>query len=231
MQNVGIKQSGQGIASGMAASQAVDGWMESALASQAGGASAPVSNVSNVSNVSKLTASERFEIEAMPHMNDLFRTATRVLSDRGRAQDVVQEVYLQAWKCFDRFETGTNCRAWLYKILFHCVNHHRRKWFRFPLLKDSEEFVEANLPYNPPIPEHLTDEDVLAALDRIPGDFRAVVLLVDVEEFPYKETADILAVPIGTVMSRLSRGRKLLRAQLAEVAQSYGIGKAAKEGQ
>jgi len=222
MANLGIKRSGEGISPDMAASQAVEGWMEGAL-------TPPVSG--SAEGIAKLSAAERFEIEAMPHMNDLFRTASRVLSDRSRAQDVVQEVYLQAWKCFDRFETGTNCRAWLYKILFHCVNHHRRKWFRFPLLKDSEEFVEANLPYSPPIPEHLTDEDILAALDRIPGDFRAVVLLVDVEEFPYKETADILSVPIGTVMSRLSRGRKLLRAQLADVAQSYGIGNAAKEGQ
>lgn len=176
-------------------------------------------------------AAHRFEAEAMPHLNDLFRTATRVLGERGRAEDVVQEVYLQAWKSFDRFEPGTNCRAWLFKILFHCVNHQRRKWFRFPLLKENEEFLEANLTYSPPVPEHLTDEEILAALDRIPGDFRAVVLLVDVEEFAYKDAADILQIPIGTVMSRLSRGRKLLREQLVEVARSYGIARIAEEGQ
>jgi RNA polymerase sigma-70 factor (ECF subfamily) len=176
-----------------------------------------------------LPVAERFELEAMPHLNDIFRTASRILADRSRAQDVAQEVYLQAWKSFDRFEPGTNCRAWLYKILFHCVNHHRRKWFRFPLLKDTEEFLEANLPYTPPVPEHLTDEEVLAALDRIPADFRAVVLLVDVEEFAYKEAAEILSVPIGTVMSRLSRGRKLLRVELAGVARSMGIGQEGKE--
>ena len=73
----------------------------------------------------------------MPHLNDIFRTATRILGDRARAEDVAQEVYLQAWKSFHRFEPGTNCRAWLFKILFHCVNHHRRKWFRFPLLKEN----------------------------------------------------------------------------------------------
>src|SRR6185295_19435260 len=159
----------------------------------------------------------QFEAEAMPHLNDIFRTASRLLGDRARAEDVAQEVYLQAWKSFDRFEPGTNCRAWLFKILFHCVNHHRRKWFRFPLLKATEEFIEANLTYEAPIPEHLTDEEVLAAVDAIPADFRAVVLLVDVEEFPYKEAAAILGVPIGTVMSRLSRGRKLLREQLTGV--------------
>ncbi|MCC6293259.1 MAG: sigma-70 family RNA polymerase sigma factor [Bryobacterales bacterium] len=176
-------------------------------------------------------AAHRFETEAMPHLNDIFRTATRVLGERGRAEDVVQEVYLQAWKSFDRFEAGTNCRAWLFKILFHCVNHHRRKWFRFPLLKENEEFLEANLAYSPPVSEHLTDQEILAALENIPGDFRSVVLLVDVEEFAYKEAADILQVPIGTVMSRLSRGRRLLREQLAGVARSYGIVRTAQEGQ
>jgi len=170
------------------------------------------------------SAAERFEAEAMPHLNDIFRTATRILGDRARAEDVAQEVYLQAWKSFHRFETGTNCRAWLFKILFHCVNHHRRKWFRFPLLKETEEFVEANLTQAEPIPEHLADADILAALDRIPADFRAVVLMVDVEEFAYREAAEILSIPIGTVMSRLNRGRKLLREQLTQVAQSYGIG-------
>ena len=167
---------------------------------------------------------ERFENEAMPHMTDIFRTATRVLGERSRAEDVVQEVYLQAWKSFHRFEPGTNCRAWLFKILFHCVNHHRRKWFRFPLLKETEEFLETNLTFAPPIPEHLTDAEILRALDQIPADFRSVVLLVDVEEFSYKEAADILSVPIGTVMSRLSRGRKALRELLESAAQTYGIG-------
>jgi len=176
-------------------------------------------------------AAERFELEAMPHLNDLFRTATRLLGERSQAEDAVQEVYFQAWKSFDRFEPGTNCRAWLFKILFHCVHHQRRKWLRFPLLKETEEFIEANLTYTPPIPEHLTDSDILSALDQIPADFRAVVLLVDVEEFAYKEVAEILSVPIGTVMSRLSRGRKLLREKLVDVAHSYGIGKAAQRGQ
>jgi RNA polymerase sigma-70 factor (ECF subfamily) len=171
----------------------------------------------------------QFEAEALPHLNDLFRTAVRILGDRNRAEDVAQEVYLQAWKSFDRFESGTNCRAWLFKILFHCVNHHRRKWFRFPVLKETEEFLEANLVAPSPIPDQLKDEDILAALDRIPAEFRSVVLLVDVEEFAYKEAAEILSVPIGTVMSRLSRGRKLLREQLTEVARSYGIGAMGKE--
>lgn len=177
-----------------------------------------------------VSSSSQFEAEAMPHMNDLYRTATRVLGESSRAEDVVQEVYLQAWKSFHRFEPGTNCRAWLFKILFHCINHHRRKWFRFPLLRETEEFLEANLTQPPSIPEHLTDEDILAAMDQVPADFRSVVLLVDVEEFGYKDAAEILGIPIGTVMSRLSRGRKALRGLLEETALAYGVSKA-KRGQ
>ena len=168
---------------------------------------------------------ERFEVEAMPHLNDLFRAALRMTGERGQAEDVVQEVYLQAWRSFERFEAGTNCRAWLYKILFHCVSHQRRKWFRFPLLKENEEFLEANLVQPAAVAQEITDGEILTALDELPSEFRSVVLLVDVEEFAYKEVAEILAIPIGTVMSRLSRGRGLLRKHLAELARTYGIGK------
>ncbi|HTS30810.1 MAG TPA: sigma-70 family RNA polymerase sigma factor [Bryobacteraceae bacterium] len=171
------------------------------------------------------TLEERFETEAMPHLKDLFRTALRMTGERGHAEDVLQEVYLQAWRSFDRFEAGTNCRAWLYKILFHCVSHQRRKWFRLPLLKDNEEFLEANLVQPDSVHQELTDDDILLALDRIPSEFRSVVLLVDVEEFAYRQVAEILSIPIGTVMSRLSRGRGLLRKHLADVARTYGIGK------
>jgi RNA polymerase sigma-70 factor (ECF subfamily) len=174
--------------------------------------------------------SDRFEAEAMPYLKELFRTAARMTRDRHRAEDIVQEVYCQAWKSFDRFESGTNCRAWLYKILFNCANQHRRSWFRFPLLKENESFREANLAYTPPVNEKLTDGSILAALDDIPADYRSVVLLVDVEEFSYLEAAGILSIPIGTVMSRLSRGRKMLREKLAGVARSYGIIKVATAG-
>ncbi len=168
---------------------------------------------------------ESFEAEALPLARELLRTATRLAGDRARAEDLIQEVYLEAWKSFHRFQPGTNCRAWLFKILFHKMQHHRRNWFRVRLLDEGEEFLEANLTYTPPVPEQLTDEEILAALDRIPTDFRAAVLLVDVEEFSYKEAAGILEVPIGTVMSRLSRGRRLLREHLAGLAEAYGFGK------
>jgi len=215
----GIKYTQGGFDLCMAGPQVAENWMASD--------SQPIAD----SWPSDSPVAERFETEAMPHLNDIFRTATRILGDRARAEDVAQEVYLQAWKSFHRFESGTNCRAWLFKILFHCVNHHRRKWFRFPQLKETEEFLEANLTAPVPIPDQLTDQDILSALDRIPADFRAVILMVDVEEFAYKDAAEILSIPIGTIMSRLSRGRKLLREQLSEVAQSYGIGRAAGQGQ
>jgi len=142
----------------------------------------------------------------------------------------VQETYLQAWKSFDRFEAGTNCRAWLFKILVHTVFHQRRKWFHWRAVKESEEILEQTAAEPAPVPERMAAEEILRALDGLPADYRAAVVLADVEEFSYKEIAGILHVPIGTVMSRLSRGRKLLRERLSGLARSYGIGRAGEEG-
>lgn len=159
-----------------------------------------------------------FESAAMPHMNDLYRTARRTLGNQAEAEDVVQETYLQAWKSFHRFEPGTNIRAWMYKIMFHVIQHHRRKSYRLVTLKEEEEFVFDQLIYEPPVPQELRDEDVLAALDRVPQHFRSVILLADVQEFSYKEIAETLSIPMGTVMSRLNRGRQMLRTHLAGFA-------------
>lgn len=164
---------------------------------------------------------EDFEAAALPHFDELYRAALRVIGDRAEAEDLVQETYLEGWKSFHRFELGTNCRAWLFKILFHVVHHQRRK--RCSLNLSGDEILEEVLTHEPPIPEQLTDEDILLALDRLPVEFREVVLLVDVEEFAYKQVAEALMIPVGTVMSRLSRGRKLLRAQLWGLAASCGI--------
>lgn len=165
---------------------------------------------------------EAFEAEAMPHMDDLYRAASSMLSSRTEAEDVVQETYLQAWKSFHRFTPGTNCRAWLFKILFHVTQHHRRKWFKFKFADDGEEILEQTLPYEPPVSQDLSDEDVLAAFRAIPPAYREVVLLSDVYEFSYKEIQQALDIPIGTVMSRLSRGRQLLRTRLADLAKKAG---------
>ena len=174
--------------------------------------------------------SDEFEAAAMPHMADIYRTASRLLGAGTGADDVVQDVYLQAWKSFAQFQPGTNCRAWLFKILFHTTHHYRRKWLNLRIINRSDEVLDQTVAGSPPLPDHITDEEMLAALSEVPLDFRAVVLLIDVEEFSYKEAAGILNVPIGTVMSRLSRGRKLLRDRLAGVAQSYGIGHLKREG-
>lgn len=180
--------------------------------------------------LSRRPRSAEFEAAAMPHMNDIYRTAARLLGNGTGADDVVQDVYLQAWKSFSQFELGTNCRAWLFKILFHTMHHYRRKWLSIRMVKESDEILEQAAAGSPPLPEDITDEELLAALAEVPQDFRAVILLIDVEEFSYKEAAGILSVPIGTVMSRLSRARRLLREKVADLAQSYGIGYAYQEG-
>lgn len=172
---------------------------------------------------------EDFESAAMPHLDALFRTAARVVGDRTEAEDLVQEAYLQAWKSFHRFEPGTNCRAWLFKILFHVIQHHRRKWYS-SRGHETDELLEQTVAYVPPVSQHLKDEEVLAAFDRLPAQYRDVVLLADVEEFSYKEVAEALKIPVGTVMSRLSRGRKLLRSELAGLAEGYGLTKTEANG-
>jgi RNA polymerase sigma-70 factor (ECF subfamily) len=167
---------------------------------------------------------EGFEAAAMPHLTDLYRTALLILRDLHEAEDLIQETYLEAWKSFHRFELGTNCRAWLFKIMFHRLHHVRRrlvKTSRVITIDTSEGQPE--LAAEPSVPQEIRDEDMLRALEKVAVEFREVVLLADVEEFSYKEIAETLKIPVGTVMSRLSRGRKLLRQELAEVARSYGI--------
>jgi RNA polymerase sigma-70 factor (ECF subfamily) len=167
---------------------------------------------------------EDFEAATMPHFPDLYRTARLLAQDSAEAEDLVQEVYLQAWKSFHRFETGTNCRAWLFKILFHRLHHFRRRWAKAAKVEAFENPEDQNnLIAETPVPQEIRDEDVLEALGRVPIEFREVVLLADVQEFSYKEIAETMKLPLGTVMSRLSRGRKLLRQELAGVASSYGI--------
>jgi len=172
---------------------------------------------------SRNSRTDEFESAAMPYLSDLFRAAVRVIGNRSEAEDLVQEAYLQAWKSFDRFEPGTNCRAWLYKILFNVIQHHRRRWYNNRTKIENDEVLMDTLGYEPPVQQDLSDEDVLAAFDKIPAQYREVVLLADVQEFTYKEVAETLAIPVGTVMSRLSRGRGLLRQELAGLAANYGI--------
>jgi RNA polymerase sigma-70 factor (ECF subfamily) len=156
-----------------------------------------------------------FEAEAMPHVDRLFRHAMWLERNRTMAEDLVQETLVQALQSFHRFTPGTNCRAWLVSILQHVRANRLRKQGRVVVDSDVGELAASTLAFTPPVPEQLTDEDVLQALRQIPLHHQEVILLCDVEEMTYKEIAAALSIPIGTVMSRLHRGRELLRTELA----------------
>ena len=163
-----------------------------------------------------------FEREVLPHADRLFRLAMWFVRNRADAEDVVQETMMQALKSFHRFEPGTNCRAWLTTILQRIVSNRRRAAGRSIVVDDPDDRLAQAAPFVPPIPQELTDELVLGTLRRLPASFQEVILLCDVEELSYKEAADALAIPIGTVMSRLHRGRAQLRAQLAAADPTPG---------
>ena len=166
-----------------------------------------------------------FEAEALPHSDRLFRLAMWFERDRAAAEDAVQETMLQALRSFHRFQPGTNCRAWLVTILQHVISNRRRQ-VRRSLIVDVdnlEERIAETVPFVPAPPEDLTDEDVLSAVAKLPLPFQQVIVLCDVEELSYKQIAEALSIPLGTVMSRLHRGRALLRTQLAGIGESLGL--------
>ncbi len=167
-----------------------------------------------------------FEGEALPHLDNLFRIAMWLTRNRNEAEDLVQETFTQALESFHRFERGTNCRAWLVSIMYHMNSKRLRAGSKLRLVSDGEEMIAATMAATPPTPQNITDEDILNALRALPAQFQEVVILSDVEDMAYKEIAEVLGVPIGTVMSRLHRGRKLLRAELAACADAHGIGRA-----
>lgn len=164
---------------------------------------------------------EDFENEALPHLEGLFRTARWLVRDREEAEDLAQETFAQALKSFHRYERGTNCRAWLTQIMYHLNSNRKRKLGRMKIVEDTEEMIAETVAFEPEIPQKVTDEEVLAALERVPQSFREIVILADVEEFAYREIAEMLKIPAGTVMSRLHRGRKMLRVELVGYAQNY----------
>jgi RNA polymerase sigma-70 factor (ECF subfamily) len=161
---------------------------------------------------------EEFDRAALVHVPELLRVASRLCGSAEGGEDLVQETYLQAWRSFHRFETGTNCRAWLYKIMLFTYSAQKRKRARQPFVVDLDAAGETALSVDALTPDTLTADAVRAAFERLPENFRTPVLLVDVEGLTYREAADALNVPIGTVMSRLSRGRGLLRLELARHA-------------
>jgi RNA polymerase sigma-70 factor, ECF subfamily len=160
---------------------------------------------------------DEFDRAALVHVPELLRVATRLCGSADAGEDLLQETYLQAWRSFHRFAAGTNCRAWLYKILLFTHSAQNRKRARQPFLVDLDAAGETALLIDAPTPDTLTS-------DRLPEIFRTLVLLVDVEGLTYREAAEALNVPVGTVMSRLSRGRGLLRLELAQHAPESSTG-------
>jgi len=160
-----------------------------------------------------------FEREVLPHVDRLYRLAMWFERDRAEAEDLVQETMMQALQSFHRFQPGTNCRAWLATILQHVRSNRRRAKSRAPFVDDPDDRISHTVPFVPPVPQELKDEEILAALARIPTPFQEVIVLCDVEELTYKEIAAALSIPIGTVMSRLHRGRALLRSELNGLGQ------------
>ena len=136
------------------------------------------------------------------------------MGDPTAAEDVVQETYLQAWQAFDRFEPGTNCRAWLFKILFRTIGSRRRELQRELAMFDDQLFEESRLPASMPA-NPFTAHQIQKAFAELPIAFATVIQLVDVEGLSYKEVSEALDIPVGTVMSRLHRGRRQMRQRLA----------------
>src|SRR3954469_19260491 len=177
-----------------------------------------------------------FEREAMPHMPALYAAAVRMARNERDAEDVVQDTMLRAYRFFDTFEAGTNCKAWLFRILTNVFcNRYREKEREQEILaeaKSSDANVEqffagvqggAGRDVETALLGRLVSDDVERALAEIPQDFRMVVILADLEDFSYKQIADIMDCPAGTVMSRLFRGRKLLQRILFNYAVEQGI--------
>ena len=181
-------------------------------------------------------ASDEFEAEALRHLDALYRTALRMTRSEADAEDLVQETYIRAFRFRDQFTLGTNMKAWLFRILTNTfINTYRRKAAQ-PEVTDLEGIDEFSLyrrmntdraASSSPDPEaellnSVVDTEVTEALEELPEKFRTTVLL-DVEGFSYKEIAEMLSVPIGTVMSRLHRGRKFLQKRLYDLARERGI--------
>ncbi len=176
---------------------------------------------------------EEFEALALEHFDALHNTAVRLTRNPGEAQDLVQETYLKAYRFFHRFEPGTNIKAWLFTILRNTYINTYRRAARQQQQVDFDQIAPFYADTSGPsaltdrgsteeMLRHLVQDDVKRALEALPDEYRMVVLLADLEDFAYKEIAEIVGCPVGTVMSRLFRGRRLLRKSLEEFAKKSG---------
>lgn len=179
----------------------------------------------------------RFDAEALPHVDALFGAAMRYTRSARDAEDLVQDTLLKAYQSFEKYQANTNCKAWLFKILTNTfINRYRKKQRERVFLVDDDarplsERIESRTPSELEPREESSDDAVMRlfgdevsqALLAVPIDFRMAVILADVYDFSYRECAEIMECPIGTVMSRLYRGRRLLRAQLVEYALETGV--------
>jgi len=177
-----------------------------------------------------------FELTAIPHMRGLYGAALRLTRQPDDALDLVQETMFKAYRHFNQFEAGTNCQAWLFRILTNTfINQYRRRMKERELLESEGQaqvvehltvHSEGKRPTREPeraMADRFLSDEVLDALEHVPVDFRTVVILADIHGFSYKDIADLLDCPVGTVMSRLFRGRRLLQEQLFEYAADQGI--------
>jgi RNA polymerase sigma-70 factor, ECF subfamily len=178
---------------------------------------------------------ERFERDALPYLDQLYGAALRMTRNPQDAEDLVQEAFAKAFAAFHQFKPGTNLKAWLYRILTNTFINSYRKKQREPQQQMTEEVEDWQLARaethtssglksaEAEALERLPDSDVKDALQQLPDDFRMAVYLADVEGFAYKEIAEIMETPVGTVMSRLHRGRRMLRDLLSDYARDRGM--------